>query len=113
MFENAFLYEWCNGIEYNKRIRTFLREVDDIIIPTLTNRVDIDGYACKLAFNADTIFIVKDACDIASCSIYCNLQDAFISSIAVKREFLHTGIGTFMLNNVIEHSRKRNVKKYY
>lgn len=111
MSKNELVHEWCAGVEYVARIESFLREIEDIMIPALTNRVNIDAYSQKLAVNADTIFIVKDSVDIASCSIYCNSENAFISSIAVKQEFLHTGIGTFMLNNVIEHSRKKKCKK--
>lgn len=107
MLENELFYEWCNGIEYSSRISIFLAEIDDVMVPPLKKRVDIDKYTQKLATNADTIFVVKDLQDIASCSIYCDLQDAFISSIAVKREFLHNGIGTFMLKKVIKHSQKR------
>ena len=111
MFEYDLFYEWCKGIEYSCRISTFLTEVDDVMYPSLKERIDIDKYAYKLATKADTIFIMKDMHDIASCSLYCNLQNAFISSIAVKREFLHYGIGTFMLNEVIAYSRMKKCQK--
>ena len=111
MSKNELVHEWCAGVEYVARIESFLREIEDIMIPALTNRVDIDAYSQKLAANADTIFIVKDSVDIASCSIYCNSEDAFISSIAVKQEFFHNNIGTIMMKTVIEHSREKKCKR--
>ena len=73
-------YEWEIGIQYYNRIYQFLNEVDAIMLPPLSERVCISDYAEKLACLAETLFIVQDGCDIASCSVYCNSETAFIST---------------------------------
>lgn len=63
-----------------------MNEIDAIMVPTLSERVCIWDYAGKLARLAETLYIVREECDIASCSVYCNSKVAFISSIAVKED---------------------------
>lgn len=105
---NNLEYEWVNGEQYQKRIYQFLNEIDAIMIPTLSERVCILDYAAKLANLAETLYIVYKHCDIASCSVYCNSQIAFISSIAVKQEFLGQGIGTALMEEVKRHVRAKH-----
>ena len=97
-------YQWVKGIQYKDRICQFLNEIDSIMIPTLSERVYIADYAGKLAHLAETLFIVQKGCDIASCSVYCNSEFAFITSIAVKKDFLKQGIGTILMNEVKSHA---------
>lgn len=101
-------YEWVNGVQYQNRIVCFLNEIDEIMIPTLSERVCIWDYAGKLAHLAKTLYIVCEECDIASCSVYCNSKVAFISSIAVKREFLGQGIGSVLMDEVKRYVREKN-----
>lgn len=100
-------YEWVSGIQYQDRITQFLSEINAIMIPTLSERVCISDYAAKLARLADTLFIVQSGCDIASCSVYCNSQIAFISSIAVKRACFKQGIGTALMDEVKRHAKEK------
>ena len=83
---NDLKYNWINGENACKRIQTFLVQIDDVIVPRLSDRVNIDEYALKLAVNAMNVFITENGIDLASCSVYCNKADAYISSIAVKKE---------------------------
>lgn len=100
-------YEWVNGVQYQNRIESFLKEIDAIMIPTLSERVCIWDYAGKLAHLAETLYIVREECDIASCSVYCNSKVAFISSIAVKSEFLGQGIGGILMDEVKRYVREK------
>ena len=100
-------YEWVSGVQYQNRIGLYLQEIDEIMIPTLSERVCIWEYAGKLARLAETLYIVQEECDIASCSVYCNSKVAFISSIAVKREFLGKGIGSILMDEVKRHVREK------
>lgn len=102
--------EWVSGKEYAARIEKFLKEVDEILCPQLSKRVDMKEYAQKLAENADSIFIVDDGRDIASCSVYCNTEQAFISSIAVCEEFQHQHIGQEMMLEVKHHVQEKGCK---
>ena len=104
-------YEWEIGIQYNNRIYQFLNEVDAIMLPPLSERVCISDYAEKLACLAETLFIVQDGCDIASCSVYCNSETAFISSIAVKCEFLKQGIGTALMDEVMRYVKEKKCER--
>lgn len=97
-------YEWVKGNRYCERIKNFLEEIDEIIQPKLSVRVNIGEYANKLAEKADTLFILWEGKDIASCSLYCNEKQAYISSIAVKKEFLKQQIGTKMMAEVKRHA---------
>lgn len=104
---NKYRVEWVTGLSCRKRISDFLKEMDDTICPVLSKRVDIDSYASKLAKKADTIFIVDHMQDIASCSVYCNMDVAFISSIVVMKKYEHQQIGTMMIKNVLAHVKEK------
>lgn len=101
-------YEWVNGEQYQDRIYQFLNEIDEIMIPSLSSRVCIFDYATKLAQLAETLYILDGKRDIASCSVYCNSKIAFISSIAVKKEFFGRGVGTVLITEVKKYVRAKN-----
>lgn len=102
MIDNAI--DWTNGDETKKRIEKFLQDVDNEFVPSLGSRVDIPQYASKLARLAETVFIMDNSrADIASCSIYCNQSNAYISSIAVKKPYQGHGIGYMLMKEVICH----------
>ena len=102
---------WISGTQYEKRIEAFLNEIDSIIIPKLSLRVNISDYSKKLAEKAETLFVVENNCDIASCSIYCNTETAFISSLAVKKEFFRQQVGTILLNEVKRYVQIKGCSK--
>lgn len=100
-------YNWVHGEKYVQRIYDFLMAIDETMIPVLSDRVNLKEYANKLARQADTIFVTYNSLDVGSCSIYCNTQTAFISSIAVKSECLYQGIGTQMMEHIKAHVMKK------
>lgn len=104
---NNIIMQWCKGIENKDRILDFLYKVDDILIPRLSARVDMSNYASKLAANAHSVFLLDDKKDIASCSVYCNTEIGFITSIAVKEPYIGKGIGTLMLQEVVKHCKEQ------
>lgn len=106
------LTEWLLATEKeNKnrinRIGRFLSVVDEAFIPSLNSRVDIYEYSKKLSKYADNLFFVENGVDIAECSVYCNTDIAYISSIAVLEEYRGKGIGKAMLKMVYEHCVER------
>lgn len=111
MCNGKIAYEWCKGKQYTERICVFLKEIDQIMIPQLSKRVDISEYAKKLACNAETVFVRNNNQDIAACSVYCNRQDAFISSIAVKKDFRNQRVATNLLKETIIHVKGKNCLK--
>lgn len=100
-------FEWCNGGYCQPRLYDFLCSIDNIIIPKLSARVNIKDYSKKLSINAENLFVINDDTDVASCSIYTNTRSAYISSIAVKREYHLNGVGSVMLEEVCSHVRHR------
>ena len=100
-------YEWIKGKEYSDRIAAFLYEIDEIVVPALSKRLDIPEYARKLSERAETLFVTDD---IASCSVYCDTEIAFISSIAVKKEFLMQHIGTALMDEVKRYVQTKNCR---
>ena len=103
--------EWVHGIEYKKRILAFLYKIDDIMVPALRGRVDIPSYAEKISQKAETIFISENGEDIASCSVYCNTENGFITSIAVKSKYIRRHIGTELIENVKQRAYKLGCRK--
>ena len=102
MIDNAI--DWTNGDETKKRIEKFLQDMDNEFVPSLGSRVDIPQYASKLARLAETVFIMEHSkADIASCSIYCNQSNAYISSIAVKKQYQGQGVGSMLIKEVVRH----------
>ncbi len=103
-------YDWVQGSLYFDRIYAFLLSIDDIMIPRLSERVSIREYAEKLSKCSDTLFVMQGETDIGACSVYCNRQEAFVSSIALKREFLYQNIGTKMMEEVKSHTQQCGCK---
>ena len=99
-------FVWVNNGE-DRRINNFLDEVDDILIPPLSERVNIQQYAKKLAQKAETIFACLGNQDIGSCSVYCNAEVAFISSFAIKPAYKRMKLGSNMMKRVMEYAKER------
>ena len=111
MCKEALIYEWCEGEQYTQRIRDFLNDIDECMLPRLSQRVNIKEYSHKLARNAHTLFADFRGEDIGACSIYCNRENAFISSIAVKENYTKCGVATELLKRSIELARHYACKK--
>ena len=79
--------------------------------PPLSERVNLLEYAQKVSEKADTLFIKNSGEEIASCSIYCNREVGFITSIAVKEEYHKQHIGSEMLKEVKDHARKKGCNR--
>ncbi len=103
----AYRIEWTKGNEQEERIFDFLKVTDGAFIPQLSGRVEIDAYAKKLAQHAETVFLCVDGVDIASCSLYCDTNVAYISSFAVRPEYGGCGVGTAMMKEVKAFCKKQ------
>ncbi|MBR4983272.1 MAG: GNAT family N-acetyltransferase [Lachnospiraceae bacterium] len=111
MIKEKANFVWVKGETYKARIYDFLAEIDDVMIPPLRGRVVLADYAEKLAGKAETVFMVKEATDLASCSIYCNEKNAFITSIAVKKEYQKQHLGSQLLNEVKKFVEKKECER--
>lgn len=93
-------YEWVEGRDCTDRLKKFLYEVDDIMIPRLSARVSIEDYAKKLSENASNLFAEYGESDIGECSVYCNTDMAYVTSISIKEQFSNRKIGLHMMSIV-------------
>ena len=92
------------------RLKKMLIELNEVIVPNLSDRVDIDGYAQKLADLADVFYVVEDGRDIGNCTVYLNDTDSgFISSIALKAEYHRKGIGKRLLEEVKKTANDKEI----
>lgn len=100
MTEKKLKYAWVCGEKYQGRVLEFLMDIDEIMIPCISERMNLEEYALKLSKRAETLFVSIGDSDVASCSVYCNRDVAFISSIAVKKEFARQSVGMNMMHEV-------------
>ncbi len=105
-------YIWAiNDNDLMEKLLNFLSEVDDNFFTPLHERISLKDYAMKLAKNADNLFVISGKKQIvASCSVYCNAEEAYISSIAVKSAYMRHGIASKMIKMSCERANNRNCK---
>lgn len=99
--KNKLIFQWSNKVNVSERLKQFLFEMDEYFIPNLSDRVCINNYAEKLSEKAETLFVLFDGVVIASCSVYCNANFAYISSFAVKKQFSGMHIGSLMMQTIL------------
>lgn len=93
-------------------IEAVLRDFDTMFEPCLSERVKIKEYAEKLAENAVWFLVYEQEAVMAHCAVYMNQpEDAFISSIAVRKEMRGTGIGGCLWNCVEKEAKRRGVSR--
>lgn len=87
-----------------------LRIFDTEFDPCLSERVNMQDYAKKLAQNAVWFLVYEQDVIIAHCAVYMNQpKDAFLSSIAVKQEARGKGIGGFLWECVEQEAGQRGI----
>lgn len=95
----------------SKRLEKILWELDDDIIPKLSERVNIEEYAKKLSANAEVFYVKHGDIDIGNCAVYMNNEETgFISSIAIKKEWQNKGIGKQVWNLVCSIAKCKHIK---
>lgn len=94
------------------RLQNLLSDLDRVLIPMLSTRVNIVEYADKLAQKADLFYVKYEGQDIGNCAIYLNDQEnGFISSFAIKKEWQKKGIGYCIWKEILPVLKERNIKR--
>lgn len=96
-----------------RRIHEFLSRTAGDFIPALDSRVDLVSYSQKLSRAAVNFFFRMSELDAAHAAVYTNRIDsgvAFLSSIAVDRQFRDSGVARELLKNVIAECRERRFR---
>lgn len=89
------------------RIAAHLHECDKSFIPPLSSRVDVGGYARKIANHAVTFEAWSDSSLVGLVAMYCNDQlerTAYITSVSVLAAWTGKGIAARLLGLSIEHA---------
>ena len=94
-----------------ERLEKILWELDETIIPRLSERVDIREYAQKLSQRAELYYARFGDKDIGNCAIYMNGSSVgFISSIALKKEWQNKGIGKRLWRAIITQAKTKGIQ---
>jgi ribosomal protein S18 acetylase RimI-like enzyme len=87
---------------------------DADFIPPLSNRVDINNYAKKLASRATKFEAWSDDRLVGLVAAYCNDQEsriAYITSVSVLREWMGQGIAANLLKQCITHAKDSGMQQ--
>ena len=90
------------------QVARLLRACDSRFIPPLSQRVDIDAYAAKLATHARQATAWQDGVLVGLVALYCNDLDrhiAFITSVSVDPGHTRRGIAGRLLDEALEIAR--------
>lgn len=109
-YMNSIVIEHFSPPSDAERLKKMLEKLNEVLIPKLSDRLDISEYAKKLAKLADVFYAVKDGQDIGNCAVYLNNADyGFISSVAVKEEYHRNGIGKKLLDAVKTSANSKGI----
>ena len=89
-------------------ISVHLRACDLAFVPALSERIEIDAYAAKIAALAERFEAWSDQALIGMVAAYCNDPDsrvAFVTSVSVVPQQQGLGIASQLLRHCIEHVR--------
>ena len=108
--------EWTiKKISLPEQILEYLKEYDNYFIIPITDRVkDLQQYSIKLSRNAYTYIIEKNDITLGIIIFYANdqiNQTAYLTMIAVNKEYEGKGIGSALLEKCLELSREVGMKK--
>ena len=94
-----------------ERLRDHIYAMKDIIVPPLTGRVVLDEYISKIAQYADLFYAMDGETICGSCMVYLNQASAYITSIGVFPEYWRKGIGTKLLDEVVQAAKEKQIKE--
>lgn len=95
----------------SERLEKLLWELDCVINPKLSERVNIKDYALKLSEKAELFYVRFGEKDIGNCAIYMNGGSiGFISSIALKKEWQNKGIGKRLWRAIVTQAKTKRIQ---
>lgn len=91
-----------------QRVEKILRELDGILLPKLSERVNVEAYAKKLAAYAELYYVVEGGRDIANAAVYMNQgKQCFLSSFGVLTEYQRKGAGRKLMQEIVREAGSR------
>ena len=103
-------------IESLEKINSIINKFDEEFAPSLSSLViDLSNYSKKIFDNAITIAMVENDDVLGFASFYCNDKEsgiAFLSQIAVKKQYESNGIGTALLKECERIAKNHGMNKF-
>ena len=91
-----------------QRVEKILRELDGILLPKLSERVNVEAYAKKLAAYAELYYVVEGGRDIANAAVYMNQgKQCFLSSFGVLTDYQRKGAGRKLMQEIVREAGSR------
>ena len=103
------LLDYSSGRASAAQINGHLLRCDEVFVPRLGARVDIDDYARKIAGKAQRFEAWTSDDLVGLVAAYCNAPDkdvAFVTTVSVLPAWQGRGIASRLLENCIAHARK-------
>ena len=100
--------EYCLNKASTAEIAKHLSRCDADFVPPLSNRVEIDDYAMKIASKAIRFEAWLSGTLVGLAAAYCNDQEkriAYITSVSVLKECAGKGIAARLMKQCIEHAK--------
>lgn len=95
-------------------IACHLSACDADFVPPLNRRVEIHGYAQKLASKATRFEAWSGGVLVGLVAMYCNDQEkrvAYITSVSILKSWTGKGIGARLMNQCIEHAKASGMRQ--
>ena len=108
------MIEYLLNTASEAEIAKHLLHCDADFIPPLSNRVDINKYARKLASKATKFEAWSGGRLVGLVAAYCNDQEnciAYITSVSVLREWMGQGIAANLLKQCITHAKDSGMQQ--
>lgn len=99
--------EYLSNSASEMEIAEHLLRCDADFLPPLSSRVEIKGYAKKIASKATRLEAWSDGALVGLVAVYCDDQEtgiAYITSISVLREWTRKGIAAHLMSQCVKHS---------
>lgn len=108
----SLIIECAAPLSDRERLEKLLWELDDVIYPKLSERVNIKEYAQKLSQNAELFYARYNAEDIGHCAVYMNDEvRGFITSFALKKEWQNKGIGRLLWEAAEKQAKEKRIRE--
>lgn len=92
------------------RLMKVMLELDDVLVPKLSTRVDMKCYVTKLGKYADIFYVCVDGEIVGNCAIYLNQNEGYISSIALKSKYQKQGLGQLLWKETLKVAEKKGLQ---
>lgn len=97
----------------NSQIAEHLKVCDKLFVPALSQRVNINEYALKIADKAVTFEAWQGSVLVGLVAVYVNADalTSFITSVSVLNEYSRAGVAKELLQRCINYLKTQNIQK--